>query len=577
MEDVKTGKVKSVTELTEEDWSIARARFKIIEPIVTGENTLSIAAIARQNRIDRATLYRWLQKYERTGQVSSLINEANFGPQGKKKLSSNVEEIINDVIKDLYLDKQKLTIQKVCLEVTIKCKQQNLKPPSYKAIRKRILSISEEKRLYKRYGRTVAINKYKLIEGSFPGADYPLAAVQIDHTLLDIIVVDDVHRLPVGRPWITMAIDVYSRMVIGFYISLDPPGALGTGLCISNAILPKEMWLSKLNVDGKWLCYGVMKSIYIDNAKEFHGKMLERACHEYGIEINFRPVATPNYGGHIERLLGTVLKEIHTLPGTTFSNLKDRKDYEVYEKASFTIKELERWLATFIVKVYHGRIHKALHTTPLAKWTEGILGGESQIGIGKPRTVENELKLKLDFMPYVKRSIQRYGVVIDFIYYYHEVFSKWVNAYESPSVKSRKLRQFIFKLDPRDISCVYFLNPDINDYVIVHYRNKSYPSITVWEHRKILREIKRKGLVHVDEHMIFEAYQQLKHIEEDAVSKTQSTKKLRSKARKEAAVSSSIRNEFKIANNSDDKQSSGYTSDEDILPFEDIDDEPFTR
>ena len=52
----------------------------------------------------------------------------------------------------------------------------------------------------------------------FDSAQRPLDLVQIDHTKLDIIVVDDEQRLPIGRPWITLAIDVYSRMVTGFYI-----------------------------------------------------------------------------------------------------------------------------------------------------------------------------------------------------------------------------------------------------------------------------------------------------------------------------------------------------------------------
>jgi len=52
-----------------------------------------------------------------------------------------------------------------------------------------------------------------------------------------IIVVDREQRL------LTLAIDVYSRMVVGFCISLDPPGAISTGLCIAHAVLPKEAWL----------------------------------------------------------------------------------------------------------------------------------------------------------------------------------------------------------------------------------------------------------------------------------------------------------------------------------------------
>ena len=35
-----------------------------------------------------------------------------------------------------------------------------------------------------------------------------LEQVQIDHTVVDLIVVDEQHRLPIGRPYVTVAIDV---------------------------------------------------------------------------------------------------------------------------------------------------------------------------------------------------------------------------------------------------------------------------------------------------------------------------------------------------------------------------------
>ena len=62
----------------------------------------------------------------------------------------------------------------------------------------------------------------------------------MDHTKLDIILVDDIHRRPIGRPWITLAMDVFSRVVAGSYVSFDPPGALSTGLCLAHGILPKD-------------------------------------------------------------------------------------------------------------------------------------------------------------------------------------------------------------------------------------------------------------------------------------------------------------------------------------------------
>src|SRR5215471_20098288 len=45
------------------------------------------------------------------------------------------------------------------------------------------------------------------------------APVQIDHTEIDIIVVDELARTPLpGRPWLTLAIDVFSRVVTGLHV-----------------------------------------------------------------------------------------------------------------------------------------------------------------------------------------------------------------------------------------------------------------------------------------------------------------------------------------------------------------------
>jgi putative transposase len=54
----------------------------------------------------------------------------------------------------------------------------------------------------------------------------PLDLMQIDHTLVDVIIVDEEDRLPIGRPWLTLAIDIASRAVAGFTVSLDPPSTV---------------------------------------------------------------------------------------------------------------------------------------------------------------------------------------------------------------------------------------------------------------------------------------------------------------------------------------------------------------
>ncbi|WP_133683684.1 hypothetical protein [Paludibacterium purpuratum] len=62
---------------------------------------------------------------------------------------------------------------------------------------------------------------------------------------------NDIDRRPVGQPWSTLAIDVFSRMVVVFYVPFDPPGALSTGQYLANAILPKIAWLAKHGIMGE--------------------------------------------------------------------------------------------------------------------------------------------------------------------------------------------------------------------------------------------------------------------------------------------------------------------------------------
>ena len=94
--------------------------------------------------------------------------------------------------------------------------------------------------------------KYEPLKGHFPGADCPLAVAQIDHTPMDVIVVDEEHRQPIHRPSLTVVIDVYSRMVLGFAIYLEKPSAFTAGLAIAHALLPKEHWLADVGVQADW-------------------------------------------------------------------------------------------------------------------------------------------------------------------------------------------------------------------------------------------------------------------------------------------------------------------------------------
>jgi hypothetical protein len=61
---------------------------------------------------------------------------------------------------------------------------------------------------------------------------------------------------------------------------------------------------------------------------------------------------------------------VHVLPGTTFSNVKVRGDYDAEGRAIFTLRELEAWLTVQIAGAYHHRIHTTLLRPPLTVWRD---------------------------------------------------------------------------------------------------------------------------------------------------------------------------------------------------------------
>ncbi|MBQ4845731.1 Mu transposase C-terminal domain-containing protein [Pseudoalteromonas sp. MMG005] len=511
--------------ISEEAWETANQRYEIIKPLVNkgGRTRKQVIERAQAHDLHVNTVYLWLRLYEGSGLLTSLLPKTR-SDKGATKGDHIVEEIIKEAIATEYLTKQKKIVRKVIDAVKAQCLKRGLTPPHDNTVRNRVKALPLELVSRKRHGRKKSDNDFKPIEGKFPGADWPLAVVQIDHTKLDIILVDDHYRAPIGRPWITLSFDVFSRLVTGFYISFDPPSAMTTGLCLAHSILPKERWLANIGVSGEWPVWGLPDKIHADNAKEFRGNMLKRACSQYSMDLEWRPVARPNYGAHVERALGTLSKEVHALPGSTFANPKEKGDYDSEKAAALTLSEFEKWLADYIVNVYHQKKHSILGMAPLARYKQGILGDSEMPGRGLPAKIIDEEKLKLDLMPFEMRTVQDYGIVIDKIYYYHDVLRPWINAIDPQDTKRK--RKFMVRRDPRDISLIWFFDPELKSYYQIPYRDTSHPAISIWELREALKRVEESG-GKINEHTIFEAYERMRELEQEAVHKTKAAKRSR--------------------------------------------------
>lgn len=509
----------------DEEWATARRIHTIIAPLIAnpGRTRADVEKVAAQEGVHPATVYEWMKAYVKTGHLSALIPMQRGRKKGDKSLDPEVDAIIDDVIEQKYMESQRLKPAAVIEAVLERCRDQKLKAPHPNTVRNRIMEIPRHKALRARGFRDAANKLSKPILGEFPNADYPLAVVQIDHTRLDIIVVHEESRTPWGRPWLTVAIDVYTRMVVGIYLSMDTPSAVASGVCLSMGMLPKNDYLASLGVRGRWPVYGKMRLVHSDNGKDFLSATLQRACEQYNIDYQLRPTKTPHYGGHIERYIGNINREMHKLPGTTFSKPHLREGYDSKKKAALTLKELEAHIVEWIVNQYHQRLHSELNMSPLRKWESAILGDDKTPGVGIPLVPPNPERLKIDFLPTEERTIQNYGVQIDLVTYYDEVFNRWINAPEPDNPKEK--RKFIFRIDPRHISKIWFFDPEAKEYFEIPYRNTSYPDVSRLEFQEAHRALKLQGRENIDEDMIFESIKRNRERVEQAEAQTRSAKR----------------------------------------------------
>ena len=421
------------------------------------------------------------------------------------------------LIDDIHFKGHK-TFEALYKEVERSCKNRKYAVPSKNTVRNHVNHFKKRKQIERRLGPKGAGQILDPVPGKNLTDVAPLHWVEIDHTLSDIQLVDEKDRKVIGRPWITVLIDTYSRMILGFYVSFDPPGSYGTSRAIANAILKKESWLNSMGLDVKaWPCYGKPTSMRCDNAGEFVGNTLREASRFYEIDFEFRTPGKPRHGAFIERFMGTYASWLKDVDGTTNKSKELKLLYNPEKDAKLTLPEFEKWLAMMLI-IYHNKYHEGIQMAPIAKWNHGLYNEIN--GIGNPDVYSDRTRLTLDFSPFESRTVQRTGVKINHIFYYSDILSSYINTTGSDGKKMK----YKFKYDPRDISKIYFMAPSDNCYYPIHYADLRGVPMSIWEHRAIVARIKEEGK-DVDEKIIFETYERIRTLLDNAKKTTKNTRK----------------------------------------------------
>ncbi len=400
--------------------------------------------IAKKHELSIRQIQRLRKKLRKEARASALVRSPGGQPKGLSRLPEKVHQVINHVILKFYFRRERPAKAEVVERARSVCRRLGLPPPSKNAVLRRIDSHVGYEADIKRLGRKVANQLWKPRPGHLR-AMAPLELIQIDHTRVDVMVVSEDRQSVLGRPWITLAIDVCSRVVLGMYLSMDAPSSVSVSLCIEHAVLPKP---EDAQDGGLWPVYGKPGCILVDNGKDLRAEALKRGCEEHGIDLQWRPVRTPHYGAHIERLNGTLMRLCHLLPGTTFSNPREKGDYDSEARATMTLSELKDWLVEKIGRFYHVRRHRALGMPPIVAWQQAFTNEQGELK--PPPLVADPQSFRVDFLPYEFRRVNRTGIELHGSRYWHPDLTPLIRNPESTMVR----------YDPRSPQTVWVRTPD---------------------------------------------------------------------------------------------------------------------
>jgi putative transposase len=425
------------------------------------------------------SVYRWKTRFLHSQKdIRALVDNTCSKGNKTSRYTSVVTSLCQEAISAKYLKRERNTIQETFEDALLRVMKENeLRPafdklpmPTRRLITRLIADIPQFEKYSARYGHDAALKKFRSVKGHRV-ISAPLERAEIDHTHLDLFVVDDKTSLPLGRPYVTACIDSYTRCILGIYVGFNPPSYQSVAACLKDCFLPKVNLKEEYpEIINEWAAHGVMRQLVVDGGQEFYSKSLEQVCLSLGIEWCAAPRREPWFKGKIERFFGTFNRGIaHGVPGTAFSNIFEKDDYDPSKHAVVKFSTLKWIIRKWIADVYHQETHRSLQTTPARMWASSIRPEDI-------RLPDESTHLDAIMGRVYRRVLTHKGIEFEGLFY------------SSPEVDDLRIKggsnlEVEIRVDESDIGSIYVVCPKTNSTYRVPAHNIEYANgISLWQH-----------------------------------------------------------------------------------------------
>ncbi len=536
---VNKSKPRSPHHISDEEWKEAEVWAQLSEQFPSGRkhDESHVASIVKE-KTDKSyrTFRRYRSEYEKHGTISALCKKVSSGGRGKGRLDSKVDAIIEKHLKAhrAHNGHEDFFVSEAIADIFDECDLEGLVRPSKSVIYNRNNSTSKYKAAKQGGASRLELSKLDATPGKTPERKHPLERVQIDHTLVDVVCgarYNNFHQVqelvPIGRPWMTVALCEATRAPLGLMLSYEAPSCASIAHFMAHMIFPKDDILAEHDLSYQWPMQGIPGIIYTDSGSDFTSNAFKRGCAEIGIQSEVRPGGSSNYGGIIESYIGKSMGKVKLCSGATNKKFLGRgSTRNPAEEASMTISALEQHLIRWAVGVYNNQSKKILHeATPANAWKKGI--SNSVVSRTREKQMpKSRVDTVINFLPAAPkgRKINDDGCINLHSLRY---FSESIRHLRRNGDK----KKFEIRFSKYDVSVVWLRDPDTNAYHKLQSLELNEP-LTYAEWMATKTWLHKRNITEADVQTRLRAHREMRL--ESEKSKSESKRSKRKKATQQA-------------------------------------------
>lgn len=388
------------------------------------------AAVNRNNHIEAAahghcripdrTLRFWRRRAEEGelaygNRFAGLIPRISARGNRNRKLNVEVVKAMEEIIGTDVLNEDKPEISVAYGKLRNLCEARGHLPPSDKTFRAEIRRVKEAQLIEARSGNKAAyaLSEFQWqVDQSTPRhGERPFEIGHIDHTELDEELVDSRSGANLGRPWLTVLMDAFTRVILAFYLTFDPPSYRSCMAVIRSCV----------RRHGR-----IPKTIVVDQGSDFESLFFEALLARLETHKKSRPASKGRFGSVIERFFGVSNQRfVHNLAGNSQALQQARSmspSHDPRTLAVWTLPALTDAFQEFVFEVYGNLTHPALGVSPNQAMAQGLAVSGMRTHTLIPYTPDFE-RLCMPTTPAQKAVVRPgRGIKIKNIHYWNPVF-----------------------------------------------------------------------------------------------------------------------------------------------------------